>query len=49
MNKELKLSTRFLEKFQENEKWGANVEQVIINTKDYFYPKLPINYTHNLV
>lgn len=49
MNKELKISTRFYLKFQENEKWGANVEQVIINTKDYFYcsPKFFPEYTHH--
>lgn len=37
MKNELRLSSRLYNKIQENEKWCADVEQVIINTKDYFY------------
>lgn len=49
MKSELKISSRLYDKIQENEKWGANVEQVIINTKDYFYtsPYFFPEYTHH--
>ena len=49
MNNELGLSSRFYDKFQEDGKWLANVEQVFINVKDYFYgsPRFFPEYTHH--
>lgn len=49
MNSELKLSLRFRDKLEENEKWLDNVSQVWINTKDYFYgsPQFFPEYTHH--
>lgn len=49
MNNELGLSLRFQDKFREDEKWRANVEQILINVKDYFYgsPRFFPEYTHH--
>ena len=49
MDRGIKLSLRFRNKLDESEKWQANVNQVFLNIKDYFYrtPRFFPEYTHH--